>query len=443
MTMVSLPGQPGAAEEKPRGVPGAAAHLAEMRSGGNWFYWIAGLTLVNSVVAHSGSDVSFSVGLVITMVFDYGAQQGVPMALAVVVDVLAIAGFVLLGVLSARRSGSAFVTGLVIYGLDAVLLLLAVSNLEMLLPAGIHAFLLWRIGLGYRALRRLRALERAVVLRPPGPRQLHGPGSALVAAGAPEMAIPPGHGYYPPPPPGIVMPPTGGAAGSSEARRSPGAPALEAAEAVGSAPPIARSPASPAPPSGNAASRALTAEALGLVARDGWLLEPSAVKDLAFLRDQMPPRPYGVLQHLWGDLRSWPDCGIWLLGLGLTGYGVLRLSQGAVASSLWSLVPGVFVLGFIARLARNAIHAIRHGVLREVPVTMSNLVEVGEGQRAQSFATLRFPLEGSAPDLRYKGVCRPWARTLLEHHGAVTLLVLATSRAGLVTIFGARPLSPE
>src|SRR5512138_3090367 len=43
---------------------------ARIKSGAAWFYWIAGLSLINSVAALSGSKWGFILGLGITQVFD-------------------------------------------------------------------------------------------------------------------------------------------------------------------------------------------------------------------------------------------------------------------------------------------------------------------------------------------------------------------------------------
>lgn len=46
-----------------------------LKSGANWFYWIAGLTLVNTIAAMSGSTWRFILGLAITQIVDVVAQD--------------------------------------------------------------------------------------------------------------------------------------------------------------------------------------------------------------------------------------------------------------------------------------------------------------------------------------------------------------------------------
>src|SRR5579862_2442373 len=38
--------------------------------GANWFYWIAGLSIVNSLIMHGGGGIYFVVGLSVTLVVD-------------------------------------------------------------------------------------------------------------------------------------------------------------------------------------------------------------------------------------------------------------------------------------------------------------------------------------------------------------------------------------
>src|SRR5437016_14082822 len=48
--------------------PAAADPVLEkqLKSGGSWFYWIAGLSLINSAIALSGSGMRFILGLGVT-----------------------------------------------------------------------------------------------------------------------------------------------------------------------------------------------------------------------------------------------------------------------------------------------------------------------------------------------------------------------------------------
>ena len=57
--------------------PTDASAVAQLKSGASWFYWIAGLSLINSISAASGSSWRFIVGLGITQIFDeFGNHMG-------------------------------------------------------------------------------------------------------------------------------------------------------------------------------------------------------------------------------------------------------------------------------------------------------------------------------------------------------------------------------
>ena len=64
--------------------------LARLRSGARWFYWVAGLSLVNTAAAFAGGHVHFMVGLGITQVVDAVAHRAGAAATlpALVIDVM-------------------------------------------------------------------------------------------------------------------------------------------------------------------------------------------------------------------------------------------------------------------------------------------------------------------------------------------------------------------
>src|SRR5688572_32206720 len=121
---------------------------ARMRSGSSWFYWIAGLSAINSVIYLYGSDVAFLAGLGLTQLadalVDFAIEAGVPTAVrgvAVVFNFALVAMFAFFGYYAGKRSSFAFVVGIVIYVLDGLLMLL----LGIVLAAGFHAFALFFI----------------------------------------------------------------------------------------------------------------------------------------------------------------------------------------------------------------------------------------------------------------------------------------------------------
>ncbi|MBI3661975.1 MAG: hypothetical protein HY234_02855 [Acidobacteria bacterium] len=165
-TLFPAPGAP-----TPENVARAAQAqwAATVTSGANWFYWIAGLSLVNSALAFFGSDRRFVIGLGITEVVDYVAKEAgaaggiIPLGM----NVLIVGVFVLFGFQAGKRSKAAFLTGMIVYGLDGGLLLLAQDYLSV----AFHGLALFYIFKGFSASNQLRAVESASIAAglSPGP----------------------------------------------------------------------------------------------------------------------------------------------------------------------------------------------------------------------------------------------------------------------------------
>lgn len=134
--------------------PATPATEAQMKSGASWFYWIAGLSLINTVSAFSGSDWRFIIGLGITQVFDAIGQeiQGVGRMIALFLDLVAAGVFILFGVLAHKRHTWAFVTGMVLFALDGGIFLLT----QDWIGVGFHIFVLYCLFRGFKACRELK-----------------------------------------------------------------------------------------------------------------------------------------------------------------------------------------------------------------------------------------------------------------------------------------------
>jgi hypothetical protein len=152
------------AAPRPRPTPAARpASLDQMklsgtaRSGASWFYWIAGLSLVNSMSALMGSHFGFIVGLGITQKFDAIASGlgGSGKIVAFLLDLAAAGVFVLFGVFANKLHTWAFLVGMILYALDGLIFLLVGDWLS----AGFHVFALFCIFGGFSANRRLHALQ--------------------------------------------------------------------------------------------------------------------------------------------------------------------------------------------------------------------------------------------------------------------------------------------
>jgi hypothetical protein len=144
----------------------------KIRSGANWFYWIAGLSVLNSAIQLFGSDRTFIIGLGITQAFDGlasgvvkdsdGSVAAVVRAIAFVLDLLVAGAFVLLAWLAGKRRAWAFVLGMVLYALDGLIFILVQEWFSL----AFHGFALFGVWAGYSSLKELRSAQIRLGERP-------------------------------------------------------------------------------------------------------------------------------------------------------------------------------------------------------------------------------------------------------------------------------------
>ena len=156
--VTSLPPAPPASPASPATTaPASTQHQqleAQRRRGAFWFYWIAGLSLVNSVLAFAGQDWRFIIGLGMSQIVDaLATRAGRGWTAALLFDALLIGGFVLLGTLAVRGHAWAFLVGVSLYGLDGLISLLVHDWLGL----GFHVFVVIMILKGFQAARHLAA----------------------------------------------------------------------------------------------------------------------------------------------------------------------------------------------------------------------------------------------------------------------------------------------
>lgn len=130
------------------------------KSGANWFYWIAALSLVNTIAAFTGSQWRFIIGLGITQVVDTiltevvkdggNLARGVALAL----DLIVAGIFITFGVFAGRRHTWAFIVGLVLFALDTVIFIIAQDWLGI----AFHAYVCYCLFVGLKAARQLNQL---------------------------------------------------------------------------------------------------------------------------------------------------------------------------------------------------------------------------------------------------------------------------------------------
>jgi len=139
------------------------------KSGANWFYWIAGLTIVTSVIAFGGGGIRFLISLGITQIIDGVAQAisteggGAARVVALVLSLLISGVFIIFGWLANQKMLWAYIVGMVLFGLDGLLSLVAQDWIGVI-AHGVVLFFLFR---GFQAGRDLVSMEKAMAQSAP------------------------------------------------------------------------------------------------------------------------------------------------------------------------------------------------------------------------------------------------------------------------------------
>lgn len=144
---------------------GDPALRERMKSGAHWFYWIAGLSLVNAIASAMGSQWGFVIGLGVTQVLSAiagvateGGDAGSAMtALALAINAAVIAAFFLVGWLATRPSVAAFAIGIAVFALDSLIFLVAGDWIGVAFH-GLALYFLWS---GLQAARSMKCQPAA------------------------------------------------------------------------------------------------------------------------------------------------------------------------------------------------------------------------------------------------------------------------------------------
>ena len=136
----------------------------QMKNSAKNFYWIAGLSFINSLITAFGGQFYLVMGLASTLFVDYfavGMTDGAPELKLVFTGIalfisLIISGITaLFGFLAIKGMRWSFVLGMVLYGVDTVIML-ALQEWKGVI---IHLFFLYALFTGLRAMNQLKKLE--------------------------------------------------------------------------------------------------------------------------------------------------------------------------------------------------------------------------------------------------------------------------------------------
>jgi len=136
--------------------------MQRFKSASSWFYVIAGLSLVNSLIAIFGGGWRFIFGLGLTSVANAVIAQSESGGKIIgAIFSLAIAGlFVIFGFLAKKHFHWAYIVGMVFYLLDGVISLL----IGDWLGAAFHAYVVYQLFRGLAPSKRLSELNAAGAL---------------------------------------------------------------------------------------------------------------------------------------------------------------------------------------------------------------------------------------------------------------------------------------
>ena len=123
----------------------------------SWFLWIAGLSLVNSVIGLAGGNLHFIVGLGITQIVDAVAHEvgKTGIVLDLIINGIVAGLFVFFWHFARKGQKWSFLVGMVLYAADGLLLVL----FKDILSVAFHAYALYRMYGGLKVLPMLKKAE--------------------------------------------------------------------------------------------------------------------------------------------------------------------------------------------------------------------------------------------------------------------------------------------
>jgi hypothetical protein len=130
-----------------------------LKGSSSWFVVIAGLSLVNSVLAMSGASIQFIFGLGLTQIVDALAHNagGAGIVLNLIINGMIAGVFVFFWSFARKGAKWAFFLGMGLYVVDALILL----ALKDFLSVAFHGWALYRMYAGVKLLPALEKIDQA------------------------------------------------------------------------------------------------------------------------------------------------------------------------------------------------------------------------------------------------------------------------------------------
>jgi hypothetical protein len=130
-----------------------------VKAGASWFRWVAGLSMVNSVLSLSGAGFRFIFGLGIAQIVDALAHEAGSsgFALDLIINGIVAGVFVVFWNFARQGQNWAFLVGMVLYAVDGLILI----TFKDFLGVAFHGYVLFRIYSAMKVLPVLHQLQQA------------------------------------------------------------------------------------------------------------------------------------------------------------------------------------------------------------------------------------------------------------------------------------------
>jgi uncharacterized membrane protein len=129
----------------------------QFRNGVNWFYWIAGLSIINTVLYFIGQEWGFIAGLGVTQVIDMFAYawDGSLRLIAIAINFILAGIFVVLGYIARQGRNWVIIIGAVLYALDTIIFVF----LQDWISIAFHGFAIYSFIKAIKANNKLKMLS--------------------------------------------------------------------------------------------------------------------------------------------------------------------------------------------------------------------------------------------------------------------------------------------
>jgi hypothetical protein len=137
----------------------SAQILQALKGSSSWFVVVAGLSMVNSILAITGANIHFIFGLGLTQIVDALAHNsgGAGIVLDLIINGLIAGMFVFFWNFARKGAKWAFYAGMGLYVIDALILL----AFKDVLSVAFHGWALYRMYAGLKLLPALEQLQRS------------------------------------------------------------------------------------------------------------------------------------------------------------------------------------------------------------------------------------------------------------------------------------------